>query len=80
MAKRYVKKNKVKLSREQQRQRDAARKAKKMAEDPAYRANEAAKKAHKRLEDPAYLANEAAKDAASKSIEIVSSRSDHIFK
>ena len=58
MAKRYVKKNKVKLSREQQRQRDAARKAKKRAEDPAYRANEATKevasKAKKRAEDPAY--------------------------
>ena len=71
MAKRYVKKNKPKLSREQQRQRAAARMAKKRAEEPAYRANEqrqrdAAGKAKKRAEDPAYRANEAAKDAASK--------------
>ena len=47
MAKLYVKKNKAKLSREQQRQRDAAHKAKKRAEDPGYRANEAAKKAQR---------------------------------
>ena len=63
MAKRYMKKNKVKLSREQQRQRAAARMAKKRAEDLAYRAKEASKMAQKRAEDPAYRANEAAKKA-----------------
>ena len=47
MSKRYVKKNKPKLSLEQQRQRAAARMAKKRAEDPAYRANEASKMAQK---------------------------------
>ena len=60
----YIKKNKPKLSREEQRQRDAARKAKKRAEDPAYRAKEAARKAKKRAEDPAYRVKEAAKMAA----------------
>ena len=58
MAKRYVKKNKVKLSREQQRQRAAARMAKKRAEDPAYCANEASKMAQKRV-NPSYRKKEA---------------------